>query len=315
MEDTLELQYAVNEYRDVSISLDLGPYISAFENRERAPEVYRSLENELRAIVVRANVNSYWLRICELAMADLSLSCKNEIEKSPAVQIMTEHFVEIFMNAIDETLQANHADKTNSTCMNMIIRIAADAHNVFIQIFDNGRGFPPEFLQKINTPSGRQNYMLNAQHSTDLKKRDAHVSGTYNGPALVGGRGLGLRMFLADAQNDQLIGNGPHKRLIPVYPKSEDYILEFDNVQNHSSTHRGGMIYLSTPLMERVTLAQLTENMWASSRDAQTPSPGATSIESSRSSLGNLSLEIDDEDLDDDFFDDDTQEFSPPNRK
>lgn len=309
MKDKLKLQYDLDEQGYVDIYFELAPYIDAFANKKTAPDKYNRLRSELCEIVSRGNADNYWDDILRCVSEELPPSIMGAIERAPAVEIMGEHFAEILMNAIDETIQANHADKRNPTCMNMTIKIDAQSLPglVSLYVFDNGRGYPQKFLQQINTEEGRNNYMLTQQNTTNLKKRDAHLntSRAYDGPDLVGGRGLGLRMFLADAQNDQLVGLGPNKKLTNIYPKSEDYYLHFGNLQENSPSCRGGVIHLRTPLTPRKSFSELMIDEGDRNVEADTLSPDIIS-----SGVSSLSIDVgsDYEDEDEEGY---NKKFSP----
>lgn len=310
MDDNFELQYAVNEYGDVTISMDLTEYIDAHARKDNDPDRYSQAISSLRSKLEDQVVDNYFSNIMDLSLQGLPEARIHEIWKSPAIEILMGSFVEILRNAIDETIQANHADKSNSTCMQMTIRIDNDTNPnlVSVDIIDNGRGFPDKFLDKVQISAEKRNdYILEFQEVKKLKKQDAHLDSPtpYSGPALVGGHGLGLKYFLADAQNDELVGQGKHKKLKNAYPKSDDYSLDFGNLQDISPEYRGGIIRLQTPLAPRVSLADLMMDIKDRKRDIETPSPETTTNESV-TSKSSLTLDLD-------FSDDpdDNQGFSP----
>lgn len=311
MYDVLKVDFNVNEYNDIQISLNLAPYIEAFANRKSDPNTYLELKRELRDIVSRSSANGYWDRILSLYTDKFETEKVKAIENSPAVEILSEHFAEIFMNSIDETLQAHHADNHNSTVMEMTIRFDSSPKMVSIDIIDNGRGYPPEFIKKVQTSSTKRNeYILSPQGSTNLKKHDAHLRDKkpYDGPDLVGGRGLGMRFFLADAQNDKLIGLGPNKKLNNIYPKSPAQSLNFGNLQDLDENFRGAIINLTTPLQPRKSHAELMQETKIKEKrivaDSRTDSNDSISASSSE-------LSLDFSDINTETDDDSSQNFSP----
>lgn len=91
-----------------------------------------------------SSANLYWDNILSLSTQGLSQEQQDAIFESPAVKILEEHFIEILMNSIDETLQAHYANRTLSPLMEMKISIdnKTNPNMVAICITDNGRGFP-----------------------------------------------------------------------------------------------------------------------------------------------------------------------------
>lgn len=318
MNDILKIEFndnisKANKSKDIQISLNLAPYIDAFANRKSDPSTYLELKRELREIVSRPSANGYWDRILSEYTNNFETEKVKEIENSPAVEILSEHFAEILMNSIDETLQAYHADNHNSTVMEMTIKFDSKPNMISINIIDNGRGYPPEFLKKVQTSEERNNYILSQQGSTDLKKHDAHLRDKkpYDGPDLVGGRGLGMRFFLADAQNKKLTGLGPNKKLDNIYEKSSHQSLTFGNLQDQDGNLRGASINLISTLQPRKIIAEsMPETKIKGNRMFDSPTGSASDNKGSPLSL-NLSYISDPSDFENDDEDDSSANFSP----
>ncbi len=285
MDYRIQVNIESNGEGNVDLTIDLGLYIQTHENREVDPYTYRRVRNELELTVSRSSVDEHWKRILNFCTDGLPDEQVSAINQSPAVEILEEHFAEILMNSIDETLQAHHADNSHPTVMELTVILdnLVNPNLVSIYIIDNGRGYPPDFLNQVqSTPKKREDYILNSQRTKDLKKVDAHIgTKSYTGPTLIGGHGLGMRYFLADAQNDQLIGMGHSKRLKHIYPKSEDYVLDFGNLQDLDEEHSGVIIHLVTPISPRISFAEMKED----SRNSITSSPDTTDRSVSSNSM------------------------------
>lgn len=288
----VDIQKSSDGYVDINMNLE--PYINAFHNRNANPREFRKLKNELENKVTRASANSYWLEIFDLCTDEMSDEERDALSNSPVVEVLEEHFIEILMNSIDEAIQANHADAEYQSSMNMRLMLDADRDPGLVSFYlmDSGRGYPPKFLNKVqSTDEARQQYICRTQRTENLQKMDAHVSESqpYDGPDLVGGHGLGMRHFLADAQNDQLVGNGPNKKLKHVYPKSEASFLDFSNLQDYSPDYTGAMLHFCTPIAPRKTFAEIQEMEEDTRRAHENPSPDTTV--DTVSTMGGLSID------------------------
>ena len=108
------------------------------------------------------------------------------------------------------------------------------------------------FLTEVEEgPENRDAYITQSQHEQ---------AEPYDGPALVGGYdGPGLRAFIADAQNDELINLSSEKHLKPVYAATPQSSLRFSNPEDDEGNTIGALITLTTPLAPRKTLAKAKE--------------------------------------------------------
>ena len=294
MPGELDVNIEQNEEGDVQIYMDLEPYIEAFHNKDASPEEFIRLKEALQSKVTRASANLYWINIFDLCTEGMESEDVQALAESPASKILEEHLVEILMNSIDEAIQANHADQTYPPAMNMIVKLDADTDPGLVSFYllDSGRGYPPKFRNKVqSTDDQRQQYICRTQRTENLQKVDAHVdeSKPYDGPDLIGGHGLGMRHFLADAQNDKLVGHGPNKKLTHVYPKSNQSFLDFLNLQDMKEGYTGALIHLRTPISPRKTFAEIQEMQEQKQRELETPSPDTT-VETV-STMGGLSID------------------------
>lgn len=278
---------------DILVSLDLSPYTNAFYNKDSAPTTYVKIRQCLVSKFEEISAASVWQEVMGIlpeVMGILTEEKKLKIQESPAVNIISTNFGEILKNSADETIQKHHADRTIPPVMEIKVSIITNDEFVYIDICDNGRGYPKSFLDKVQPAtqslisSSRKKYILSYQGKADLKKVDGHASdsNTYDGPELLGGRSLGMRQFLADAQNDKLVGYGIHKKIEHVYRKPDHYQLNFKNSDGSDPKFKGAKIELMTPIAPREAIADLNIKFKQREQDIfKLPSSENTSEDSS----------------------------------
>lgn len=228
-----------------TLKIDLNSYITSYKEDDEAS--FLAHRNAIEEMVSGVLGGDLWTQMLNAALDNavehgrLSTSARRVIEESPACAFMVSSFVEIVKNLMDEAILGHYESGKNPKLELSLSIDISSPDRIGLTIADNGRGFPPAFLEKNSTPAGRDAYIL----EVGSKKPNYDKSL----PTLFGGAGLGLRILMAEVlYGDALTGPG---RLKPKYQKP--LISEISlGKSDHSS---GALIQITTsktPLKERV---------------------------------------------------------------
>jgi len=165
--------------------VDLGAFLYAHDHNTSE---FGDLKKGFNLLFESFHGQALWSDILTAATQGLSSEETNKIETSPASTCLKKSFVEIVKNACDERI-LNHSDTGSSIVkLNLVIDTTVP-DKISMTITDNGRGFPQPFLDKVASPSLRDNYM----RSPGSEKE--------RGLSLFGGAGLGLRNLIAEVEH------------------------------------------------------------------------------------------------------------------
>ena len=164
------------------------------------------------------------------------------IENSPAWALTEDSIYELFKNAIDSIISLHNVDgKTNQ--IDLTLKIHVTAENIELTIQDNGIGFTPSFLNKVNSLEKQMAFMkVGGSQKLGLKKPDHELP---DFPEYFGGVGHGLRALDKKVIDTPLVGGR-------VFNKPERSSIEFKN-DEHA---RGAIIQVTTSLEPLVPLKE-----------------------------------------------------------
>lgn len=238
----------------VEITLDLSLYIEGYEeaydpqitsgdNQKAAVAKFKKLSGDLSEQINGIPGQIHWFDALNLATQNLEQPQKNIIAQSPAARIMDKSFIEILKNSIDEAITMHYDSNFSIKPMiQLSLNIDHTSHPdcVSIQIIDSGRGFPESFLSQVRTQQARATYANTSRISNKLK-RD-------NRPYLLGGKGRGLRILIADEDGDTLGHSGQRTHR---FIKPEISLVEFANALDDQGNNQGAQITVTTSIAPR----------------------------------------------------------------
>jgi len=245
----------------VDITLDLAPYINAYEKAHnpnvRAPHrqaiaaaAFDELKTDIYDQLDGISGQMHWLDALTLATQTLDKTLQAAIEASPAVDMMENSFIEIIKNSMDEAV-SSHYESNQEPIIKLSLEIDHASHPdlISIQITDSGHGFPETFLEKVNTPEARDTYVNTSRGSNREKHSDR--------PPLFGGQGRGLRILIADEDGDVL----EHSERIHRFTKPDVSTVELSNAEDGDGHIKGAQITLTTSIQPREELGQKFSSM------------------------------------------------------
>lgn len=137
-----------------------------------------------------------WNDILEAATRDITPEELQLIEQSPANACMKNAFIEIVKNACDEKILSQLNNKLHpDQCARIKLEIDLSVQDkISMTVTDNGQGFSQAFLDKVSTRELREQYIMKT--GSDKERH----------PLLFGGRGQGLRDFIANVEHGAIQG-------------------------------------------------------------------------------------------------------------
>lgn len=165
-----EFQYSVNN-NDLTnpkaiLSIDLTEYINAYlqhcKNRKDAAlkTTYKKLEADLRSRLGTLHGPSYLEKL--LTKIVLDNDKLKEIQDKFAYHLVATYFIEMIKNTIDEAI-VKHLKQKNTTQIIAALELSMveTSERIIFRLLDlNGRGFPSNFLDKVNDPLRLKQYLL-----------------------------------------------------------------------------------------------------------------------------------------------------------
>ncbi len=169
-----------------TMHIDLQDYFTAYDAGVAAYSDYRSRfaqSLEIEQIFIAQ-------RFLDAATSACTVSEHQAIESSPAWQLTRESIYEIVKNGIDAVISAHNSDgRTNQ--LDLTLQVQLTAGEVQLTLQDNGNGFPPSFLDKVNSPQKQRAFMkAGGSEKRGSKKTDGVLP---DAPEYFGGHGQGLR--------------------------------------------------------------------------------------------------------------------------
>lgn len=222
------------DLKKAELLIDLGPLLDAHDHNTSE---FDDLKIGFQFSFKRVHGEVMWCDLLAAATQGLNPEEFEKIEASPANTCLRKWFIEIVKNACDERI-LNHSEAGSSIVrLNLVIDTTVPG-KISMTLTDNGGGFSPAFLDKVSSPSLRDNYM---RSPGSQKER---------GPHSFGGAGKGLRSLIAEVEHGADL-DGCH--IIKKYHIANlDPKITFDNSKDGS----GASITITMPDMPLQLLAQ-----------------------------------------------------------
>jgi len=247
-----------NQPKQVELTLDLEPYIQAYETRaEDTGCKYTALRKTLSDAVQGLTGDCIWMDALDEATQALDALEADVIKLSLACTILGRHFVEIIKNVMDEAI-LGYYDAKRPPQITLTVDIDTDSKPGFavIKLIDSGRGFPDDLLESVKTPINRDKYLQMKlgffKHAVNSNSSLESMNAPENNkrardelPELFGGKKRGLRNFISDVdeRNSKKVGKRRER-----YEASEYASLVFDNQSNDAGEAMGAVITLTTSI-------------------------------------------------------------------
>lgn len=219
-----------SEYLDISseeknsaiIAVDLNEYIRAFNDKSKN---YNELHAHFRHVTSTFTGEYLFSLVMETIAQHFTDDALCGICKTPAYDYVSEYFVEILKNTIDETIIrfCTRHDVTGSAIAILTLQIEYSPYEDRIKFLfkDKGAGFSDGFLELTNSISAKNNYFK----SKGSVKPSLQESGTL--PKLFGGFGRGLRCIMARVLTGCDLS--PRGRLTPCFSRPKCSTINFSN--------------------------------------------------------------------------------------
>lgn len=212
------------------ISIDVTEYVSVLRSGDE--ESIKRLKHEFELEMV-ANGTYNFREAIKPLMPNHDIPI--ELERSPAYQVTSRIFGELLSNAVDAFVEKanrfylDHGVEINPmiTTLDCILKDNIDASLVTITLADNGVGFRPDILGKIETKQARINSDCLNSGALSTKQQDALFESHKR--MSFGGGGKALKMLINSMDNDAA------------------RVLRFSNMRAANNTVLGALITICTP--------------------------------------------------------------------
>jgi hypothetical protein len=234
------------------LTVDLKDYIEASLSKS---DNLKSISNSVRDCMRGLHGALLWEKMLKTAIRDLSKEdgtldkTLKAIEASAAGVYMSESFIELVKNSMDQIVLSNRPAGECVVELDLLIELNSDT--IRMTISDNGGGFSDPFLIKMNDVNQRRIYID--------EKGSVKQPGQSLRAHLFGGAGRGLRIFCAYIDSgDMLVDHGRHKK---CYAKPAISTIQFSNHTDEKGV-RGATLIIETSM---APLCKVTEESLASS--------------------------------------------------
>lgn len=229
-----------------AVRIDMMPFIRAYkafleyarnpaimskfpENHERLKNEFAQIKSEYKNELKGAHLA--WGDLLAQTIELLDQETKAALLTSPVVTILNVGFLEILQNCMDEIVckHLNSDSCSDSAEAELVLNIQYELmeDTITVELADNGPGFSPDFLAKVNTYEAREKY-IKTKHERNPAKLD-----------LFGGEGHGLSMLIAHLEHGASLDKG-------LNLKPKEHILPNSSVMECRNHHKGGAIISMT---------------------------------------------------------------------
>ncbi len=297
----MSFDIASEHLKQATITVDLKPYVQAYAtNRKKYQKIRSDFEDKLSAL----SGDIHWINLLEAAVQNLPPEQREKIKNSRAVEILEFSFVEILKNSMDEALDGFYEDNLPAhTTITLEIDDESDPDNIMVTVTDTGRGFDKEkFLDKVTTPEARQKFI--EEHRGSKKRDKTENEEEQDRAEPFGGRGRGLRILAAEAENITLENSGIHSQ----NRSANTSPLIFENKLDEAGRIKGASITVISPSTSRAPSPEdIVEDTTERSRELKQDlhtiiNPGELTLDTDSFNTDEYSNE---EPSDDEFEDDD----------
>ncbi len=216
------LDISSEEKNSVIITVDLNEYIRAFNDKSKN---YDELHAHFRHVTSTFTGEYLFSLVMETIAQHFTDDALCGICKTPAYDYVSEYFIEILKNTIDEIIirSCTMPEVTGSAVaiLTLHIEYSPEKDRVKFLFKDNGSGFSDGFLERTNSVSAKNDYFK----SKGSVKQSLQES--YAMPKLFGGFGRGLRCIMARVLTGCDLS--PRGRLTPCFAQPKCSTINFSN--------------------------------------------------------------------------------------
>ena len=187
------------------LHIDLGAYITSFYE-ENLQLLHESLSANLIEQISGINGDLLWKEVLDTALSNNARGANiATITASPACQFLSESFIELVKNVMDEGLLS----ETSHLQLQFSIDIS-QKDTIGMRVEDNGPGFSREFLLNTQSLLAQKAYLRKKgsdKHPSNSSDEELEEAILPPSPRLFGGTGRGLRNLIARVTfDDSLMG-------------------------------------------------------------------------------------------------------------